>query len=625
MKKTIIALALILMKAGAAFAGETPTGGTTTASPAVAVSPGGGTNLSCPTFSWSEAGNASSYRIEVYEQITTKVLPQEQMRTIAAPAIAVEIAAPALSWTPSSGECLTRGLHYVWYVQGVDTLGIGQWSEGWRFHVEAAVLTVEQTEAVQQVVKELLDADGTSASGWAGMGIITPGEDVNKATGVSISGKTQGSRSTQTTYQTTTNTLFGDLSGEGIMSGGTGLYNTFIGAETGKVDSSGSSNTFVGRGAGKSVTTTANNTFIGDNAGALSTGADNTFVGKDSGVSSTASNNSFFGRDAGYSNTSGTRNTFIGWKAGRSNTTASDNTFIGHSAGSSSSSAAYNTFLGTWAGTDNVGSSNTFVGRAVGTFHQSGDSNTIVGDFSGSQGTTGSNNTFVGKDTGIANTADGNSFFGKDAGKSITSGSGNVFIGLQAGYSETTGSNKLYIDNCFTGQTPSGSGSWCIQPLIYGEFDNRIVKIDGSLTMVSVATPSDIRYKKDIHPLESSLQKVLGLRGVTYEWDKKRVNGAGYRSGKQIGLIAQEVEKVLPEVVHTDDKGYKTLSYDKLAPLLIEAVKEQHALHAKEMNEKNDRIAKLEKALEDQQKLISAIALRLEHLEAPAQTAATER
>jgi hypothetical protein len=129
--------------------------------------------------------------------------------------------------------------------------------------------------------------------------------------------------------------------------------------------------------------------------------------------------------------------------------------------------------------------------------------------------------------------------------------------------------------------------------LIYGEFDNRVVKIDGSLTMVTIATPSDVRYKKEVKPLDSSLDKVMHLQGVTFQWDKDKVNGAGYKTGLQIGLIAQEVEKVLPQLVYTDSKGYKTLSYDKLAPVIIEAMKEQQ----KAIMEKDARIEKLEKAL----------------------------
>ncbi len=82
---------------------------------AVAVSPGdpsgmAATDQVCPTFSWSYAEGAVSYRIEIYEQVTTDLLSHDAMGVMATPVGVREIAAPALSWTPSSGECLSRGM-----------------------------------------------------------------------------------------------------------------------------------------------------------------------------------------------------------------------------------------------------------------------------------------------------------------------------------------------------------------------------------------------------------------------------------------------------------------------------------------------------------------------------------
>jgi hypothetical protein len=252
---------------------------------------------------------------------------------------------------------------------------------------------------------------------------------------------------------------------------------------------------------------------------------------------------------------------------------------------------AGNNFFGTNAGASNQGSGNTFIGGSA-------------GGYSGGPGNTGGYNTFLGYTAGRDNTSgQQNTCIGASAGYVNQAGSGNVFLGFGAGESET-GDNKLFIDNCYT-------EAGCTQPLIYGEFDNRVVKIDGSLTMVTIATPSDVRYKKGIKPLDSSLDKVMHLQGVTYEWDKNKVNGAGYKTGKQIGLIAQEVEQVLPELVQTDSKGYKTLSYDKLTPVIIEAMKEQQ----KEIREKDARIEKLEKALEIMER-------RMVALESPSKTIA---
>lgn len=88
---------------------------------------------------------------------------------------------------------------------------------------------------------------------------------------------------------------------------------------------------------------------------------------------------------------------------------------------------------------------------------------------------------------------------------------------------------------------------------------------------------SDARWKKDIAPLESSLSKVIKLEGKNYFWSVEECPDKGFAREKQIGLIAQEVEKVIPELVHTDDEGFKYVSYEKLTVVLVEAVKELKA------------------------------------------------
>jgi hypothetical protein len=82
-------------------------------------------------------------------------------------------------------------------------------------------------------------------------------------------------------------------------------------------------------------------------------------------------------------------------------------------------------------------------------------------------------------------------------------------------------------------------------------------------------SPSDQRLKQNIQPLENSLAKVAQLRGVRFEWKDKAQD-----AGTQIGMIAQEVESVFPELVSTDSEGYKSLAYDKMTAVLIEAIKE---------------------------------------------------
>jgi hypothetical protein len=88
---------------------------------------------------------------------------------------------------------------------------------------------------------------------------------------------------------------------------------------------------------------------------------------------------------------------------------------------------------------------------------------------------------------------------------------------------------------------------------------------------------SDRRFKTNIATLTGALEKVLRLRGVSFDWRTAEFPNRDFSAGQQVGLIAQEVEEVLPEVVQTDAEGYKSVSYASLAPVLIEATKAQQA------------------------------------------------
>jgi hypothetical protein len=84
---------------------------------------------------------------------------------------------------------------------------------------------------------------------------------------------------------------------------------------------------------------------------------------------------------------------------------------------------------------------------------------------------------------------------------------------------------------------------------------------------------SDIRVKRDVQDLVGSLAKVLAIRGVSYKWIDEERNG----SGTQYGVIAQEIEKILPDVVVTSSDEIKRVEYDDLIPLIIEALKAEKA------------------------------------------------
>jgi len=86
---------------------------------------------------------------------------------------------------------------------------------------------------------------------------------------------------------------------------------------------------------------------------------------------------------------------------------------------------------------------------------------------------------------------------------------------------------------------------------------------------------SDFRWKKNILPLNNLLSGIQQLIPVSYEWRRDEYPEINFDEGRQFGLIAQEVEKVFPELVRTDDNDYKAVSYEKLTVVLLEAIKEQ--------------------------------------------------
>jgi hypothetical protein len=96
----------------------------------------------------------------------------------------------------------------------------------------------------------------------------------------------------------------------------------------------------------------------------------------------------------------------------------------------------------------------------------------------------------------------------------------------------------------------------------------------GAIRSLTVTESSDIRWKKEITPIINAKTKVLSLQGVNYQWNNTAMREQGADNTTQMGFIAQEVEKVVPEVVTTDSDGYKSVEYSKLVALLVEALKE---------------------------------------------------
>lgn len=109
--------------------------------------------------------------------------------------------------------------------------------------------------------------------------------------------------------------------------------------------------------------------------------------------------------------------------------------------------------------------------------------------------------------------------------------------------------------------------------------------VNGKMKTTGVNETSDERMKTGITTITDAIEKVLHLRGAEFFWRTADYPQYNFDNTKQIGLIAQEVEKVLPEVVQTDDKGYKAVDYTKIIALLIEGMKEQEKKIDKQQKE----------------------------------------
>jgi len=453
----------------------------------VAVSPGSETDVvtvwqSCPTFSWSSVDQAASYRIAVFESVDGKIAPHEGMAIMSSPVISKQISGPALSWTLSSEESLKTGSMYVWYVQAMDSYGngMGNWSNGRIFKVEQEVRFAGIEEKLGEILKSYGVSEETTTNVLKDMKSVVK-EVVVRDGGIK---NTPGASGVQG-YEGDINTFYGLNAG---ASNTTGQYNTFIGSGAGYSNTEGGANTFIGYKAGNSNTTGTPNTFLGYNAGYSNT---------------TGSYNSFFGKAAGYSNTTGRENTFIGQYTGNFNTTGSYNTFVGSATGIFNTTGRYNTFLGNFAGDYNTtGSYNTFLGFGTGVFNTTGNSNTFIGWYSGAKNTTGYENTSLGYQAGYSSTTGAhNTLVGNYSGYTNSTGVGNILLGYKAGYNET-GSNKLYIANSEIGS-----------PLIYGEFDNGIVTINGKLGLGTNTPSGALEIKKTGSNATFILSRTDGAQG----------------------------------------------------------------------------------------------------------------
>jgi hypothetical protein len=143
----------------------------------------------------------------------------------------------------------------------------------------------------------------------------------------------------------------------------------------------------------------------------------------------------------------------------------------------------------------------------------------------------------------------------------------------------------------------------------YSGSPSYMLYVQGAVYATGGWAGSDARWKKDIQPIHDILPGILKLNGVYYDWRVDEFPDMKFEDERQIGLIAQDLEKVFPELVRTDDKGYKAVSYEKLTVVLLEGLKEQQKQLNSALEENQQLRSEIQSLKEDVVKIKSLIGI----------------
>jgi len=345
-----------------------------------------------------------------------------------------------------------------------------------------------------------------------------------------------------------------------------------------------------GFGSGSAATPTA----LGTVYGKQSTSGASPFLtafGYNSAPSATGTYNSAFGQLSLFSLTSGSSNTAVGEESLYTVSTGNDNVAVGVS-------ALYTA----------TGSNNTTVGTGSMFNTTTGDSNTAVGHYALRANTSGAGNVALGRDALLANTTAShnvavgylsldanttgfqNTCVGWKAGTDITTGQRTVCVGDESGLGLTTGQLGVYVGGAATPSgatvnyemvigagTGKGSSTGYIIPAGGGA---NVYQGNNSSTW---STTSDRRLKKNIVDNNSGLEKLTQIQIRNFEYrlpnevTELPQDQAIDKAGVQLGVIAQELQAVLPDCIKTESTGVMSVNSDNLTWYMINAIKELKA------------------------------------------------
>jgi len=358
---------------------------------------------------------------------------------------------------------------------------------------------------------------------------------------------------------------------QALLSLTTGTYNTAVGLFSLRSNTEGTSNTAIGTGTLLFNTSAGDNTAIG--AGALlshTSGSSNTATGafalfKDN----TGQDNTAVGAGALFNNTTGGVNSATGYHALLGNTTGDSNTASGGQALQANSTGHDNTATG----------SNALAGNTM------GSSNTADGSLSLANNATGNNNTAIGNSALLSAGGNSNTALGFQAGSAVTTASNVICIGAHVTGADI--SNSCYIGSIFA--QPSSGGM-----AVFINSDNKL----GTVT-------SSKRFKEHIQLMDRSSEALFSLKPVTFRYKKE----FDPTTTAQFGLVAEEVEKVNPDlVVHDKDGKPYSVRYEAVNAMLLNEFLKAH----RKMKEQQKQIDALTSRLKKQGALIQKVRAQVE-------------
>jgi hypothetical protein len=326
-----------------------------------------------------------------------------------------------------------------------------------------------------------------------------------------------------------------------------------------------------------------------------SDGSGNTAMGTDAQLElTTGIYNTAAGFYALYDNQTGSYNSAFGVGALFENT-ASDNTAVGAFALEVNGTGAGNTAVGYEAlGSNTNGGDNTAVGQQALYSNAGGLFNVAIGQGALQANVTGSSNTAIGETALLNATGGGNIAIGEKAGEELGAGDNNVYIS-NAGQPSESGAMRIgnsfqtatYISGIYTTQV-TGSAVY--------------VTSSGQLGVLA----SSERFKTDVSSMGRTTSRLQQLRPVTFQL---KTDASGTR---QYGLIAEEVDKIYPELVIRDATGkIQGVRYEELAPMLLNEVQQQRREVNQlklELRQQAQQLAQLRQQSESLQKLVASVS-----------------